>query len=463
MADGGRVPPSDLDAEAAVLSSCLLSRDALDDVRQIITPASFYADANRRIFEAILELDQQGKAQDIVLVAGLLRDRGHLQQIGGTPYLAQLSDATPAVANVAQHAKIIADKARQRAVISSCQRFAAEGFDDVGDVTKWAQDAAQSLADVAATGEEEDPAEFFREIIPREFKAIRDRAARNVEISGLDTGLELLNKQTCGLAFGKMHVIGARPGMGKTSVALQIAINAAANGDGVLFISAEMDKEELARKALALDARVDHNKVKSGVMRHEDWKAVAESTKYLAGLPLILKYRPGATMGTIRATVRKAARDLAAQGKTLRLVVVDYLQLLDGTDLIARGEKREREVSALSQRLTWLAGEFRVALIALSQLNRAVESRADKQRRPTMSDLRESGAIEQDAYTIGLLYREEYYNRDTEDKGILEIILDKNRGGPTCTVRVKFTAEFGRTDNLAGDYFTGANEEQPDA
>lgn len=457
MADAGRVPPSDLDAEAAVISACLHSSEALDDVRPHITPASFYADANRRIFDAIVELDLSGKTPDVVLVAGLLRDRGLLLQVGGSPYLAQMADATPSIANAALHAKVIADKARQRAVISACQRFAAEGYDDVGDVTAWAQDAAQVLSDVAATGDEEDPAELFSELMPRVFGAMRERAALKRELSGLDTGLELLNRRTGGLAIGKMHVIGARPGMGKTAIAMQLALNVAAKGQAVIFISAEMDKDELALRALSNYARVDGMKVKSGVMHHEQWRDVAEAAKNLSVLPLSLKYRPAATVGLIRATIRKEARRLAERGFPLGLVVVDYLQILDGER--ERGETREAEVSRLSRRLMWLAGEFKVPLLALSQLNRSVESRSNQSKRPTMADLRESGGIEQDAYTIALLYRDEYYHKDSPDKGLLEVNLEKVRGAPTGRVYLKFTPEYGRVDNLAGEHEFGGDEQ----
>ena len=448
---GGRVPPSDLDAEAAVLSAILLDPDSFDRVQEILQPTHFYADANRRVWDVIIELDSVGKAPTTVAVAGMLRDRDQLQQIGGAPYLAQLTDCTPATMYVEQAATRVAEKARQRAVIGVCQHYAAEGYGDVGDVTTWAQDAAQKLADVAAKGEEEDPAELLAEIMPNTIDVRRERAARKVEISGVDTGLTVLNKLVGGWQWGKLHVVGGRPGMGKTTFALSQAIAVAKQGLGAIFISAEMTKEELVWKALAAEARVDHKLVKSGVMHEDQWPAVVRAARELAVLPLSLKHRSGATIPLIRSTIRKEQRRLQQRGvERLGLIVVDYLQILDGQR--ERGESRENEIAQISKRLMWLAGEFETPVLALSQLNRGVESRANANKRPGMADLRESGAIEQDAYTITLLYRDEYYNKASQHKGVVEAIVVKNRGGPDGKAYLKFTAEYGRIDNLADDY-----------
>lgn len=459
MTETGRVPPSDLDAEALVLSTCMLEPARIPDVQGVLLRGDFYADANRKIWDTIVELDSVGKAPTTVAVAGMLRDRGTLQQAGGTPYLAQLTDATPAMAHVEEAAKRVAEKARQRAVIAVCQRYAAEGYADVGDVTTWAQDAAQALAEVAAKGDEEDPPELLAEIVPKTIEGMRDRAARKVQLSGVDTKLEMMNRLIGGWQWGKMHVVGGRPGMGKTTFAIQQAISVARQGLGAIFISAEMSKEELVWKALAAEARVDHQKVKSGVMAPHEWPAVVEAGRDLGQLPLSLKFRSGATIPLIRSTVRKEERRLRERGaKRLGLVVVDYLQILDGQRQY--GESREREVSELSKRLMWMAAEFDVPVMALSQLNRGVESRNNKNKRPTMADLRESGTIEQDAYTITLLYRDEYYHRDSPDKGTLELNVAKNRGGPPGRAYVKFTAEYGRVDNLAGDWQPAGSDEQ---
>jgi replicative DNA helicase len=460
---GGRVPPSDLDAEGAVLSSCLLHPgECLDDVRQQLPVAAFYADANRRIYETILELDNEGKGIDIVLVAGRLREREKLASIGGSPYLAQLSDATPAVANVLEHAAVIVEKWRLRQAITACQRFAAEGYQDVGEPQTWLQNAAQALADIAATGDASNPPEGLDVIIPAEVHAIRERAQRNIEIVGLDTKLELVNKLTGGLEETLMHVVGGRPGMGKTSFALQLALNVAVQGIGVVFCSAEMNQRQLAHKMIANDARIDHSRVRSGVMQREEWPVFAESAKYLATLPFIVYHQTGMTIPAMRGAVRKSQRQFEARGIRLGLIVADYLQIFDGSGLVGQRDSREREVSEISKRLLWMAGEFNVAMLALSQLNRAVESRANKSKRPTMSDLRESGQIEQDAATIMLLYRDEYYHKDSPDKGTVEAIVAKNRFGTTGKAYLKFTPEYGRIDNLESTYAYGGADDTGD-
>lgn len=467
MADGapqqrGRVPASDLDAEAAVLSAILHSRECLDDLRQVLKPHHFYADANRRIYETTLELENEGKPVDVVLVSGRLRERDQLQKIGGAPYLAQLVDATPAIAHVLDHARVVTEKARIRAAVSVFERYAAEGYSDVGDPQVWVQNAAQVVSDIAASGDEKEPAESLQELVQKEFDAIRERARRNIELSGLDTKLTTVNGLTGGLTLGKLHVVGARPGMGKTSYALQLALNTAEQGLGVVFGSAEMDKHELTRKAISMESRVPLPRVKSGKMQHDEWRRVAEAAKRLAHLPIVFFYMPGMTIAALRSVVRKEQRGFSARGIKLGLVAADYLQLMNGRDLVDQGATRENEVSAVSRRLTWMAGEFDVPLLALSQLNRGVETRDKGNKRPGLADLRESGAIEQDAYTIQFIYRDEYYNRDSPDKGVAEIEIAKNRGGPTGRAYVRFTGECQRFDNLAGDEPGQGGAQQPD-
>lgn len=462
---GGRVPPSDLDAESAVLSALLLRpKECLDDVRPVLHPQHFYADANRRVYEAILELDNEGRAIDIVMVAGRLRDQGRLDQIGGSPYLAQLSDATPAVSNVLEHAKVIVEKARIRQVITACQRFAAEGYNDVGDPQEWAQHVAQVIADIAAMGDETEPPEMLSDIVPREVEAMRERAALKIELSGVDTRLTSINKLTNGLVVRKAHVVAGRPGMGKTSYALQLGLNVAEQGLGFFIGSAEMEKKELVEKLVSMVARVDLPKVKSGIMHRDEWARVTEASQHLATLPIVLFYQPVMTIAVFRGAMRKAERWFAARGVKMGLGAADYIQLFDGKELIQKGDQREAEVSAIMRRLVWMAGEFRVPMLALSQLNRSVESRSNQNKRPNLSDLRESGAIEQDAYTVTLLYRDEYYHKDSPDKGVAEAELAKNRSGPTGRAYLKFTGEYGRFDNLgSSDDDRYAQQEFPGA
>lgn len=448
MADGGatrgRVPPSDLDAEAAVLSAAILNRGAFDEAREIVRESDFYADANARIWAVVLELDAAGQPVDAVTIAKVLRERKQLQGVGGTPYLAQITDATPAVAHVAAHARIVADKARQRRLVELAQRLATEGYGDVGDVTTWAQDAAQQVADVAADGAAKDPAETFAELVPRRFEAIQHRAQHGRGIGGIDTGWGDFTQLIGGWTRGKTHVVGGRPGMGKTAFVLGAALNVARQGLGVVVCSAEMTKEELVDRALGVEGRVNTRHIASGRLSREEWDRLVMARQTLTKLPLSLRHASSATVGFIRSTVRAEQRRL---GRQLGLVVVDYLQLLDGER--ERGETREAEVARVCKRLTWMAAEFDAPLLLVSQLNRGLESRNNKSKRPTMADLRESGAIEQDAYTITLLYRDEYYNKGSQAAGTVEAIVAKNRNGDPGKAWLKFTAEYTRIDSLS--------------
>ena len=450
MADGssGRVPSANLDAEAAVICACLLddSKRALDDTRNVLSAADFYADANRRIYEAILQLDAEGKPFDAVTVAQRLRDQNRLAQVGGMPYLAQLSDATPAVAPGGEHARIVADKARPRRGVAVAQRLVAAGYGEQPDVGKWALDAAQELADVASAGIAKDPAETFAELIPAALEESSRRSRQGVSISGLDTGWTEYTKMLCGLMRGKFHAVGGRPGMGKTGFALGLGLNVAAQDLGVVFASAEMSKQELAFRALAVEADVDGRRLQTGNLNQGEWARVSAASARLKKLPISIVPCAGWTVGQVRGAVRSERAKLSARGFDTALVVADYIQLFDGER--EKGESREAEVARITRRFTWMADEFNVAFVGLSQLNRSLEARGNKNKRPTMADLRESGGIEQDSFSVSLLYREDYYDRTSEWAGTAEVIVDKNRNGPTGTVRLAYRAASTRFSNL---------------
>ena len=471
----GRVPPNDLDAEAAVLSAVLLSGEAFDQVQEILTPEHFYSDANRKIFEAVLDLQSEGKPVDIVTVAGWLRARERIQAIGGTPYLAQLADATPAVAHVAQHAKAIREKWRVRQLISACQRFAAEGYGDYGEVQGFIDEAEQAIFDIARIPEGTTIVPV-KDAIHGAFQILAEAAKRGGSVTGIPTGFVQLDKKCAGLHSGDLYIVAGRPGMGKTSFVLNIAINVAQPrvqevadpadpyaeggieepGFGVAFFSLEMPREQLASRLLAVEARVDVSRIRSGDMRREDWNKLTDAAARLGRMPIWLDDTPALTLLDLRAKVRRLQADLKRGGENtapaqkLGLVVIDYLQLMQGRK---DANSREQEISELSRGLKQLSKEMGVPVMALSQLNRSVETRGTKDKRPQLSDLRESGAIEQDADTIMFIYRDEYYFRDSPDKGMAEVIISKQRNGPTGTIKVKFTSEYTRFDNLApGEY-----------
>ncbi|KYF95297.1 replicative DNA helicase [Sorangium sp. So ce388] len=472
----GRVPPHDLDAEAAVLSAILLHRDALDRVLEILKAEHFYSEANSRIYEGAQELAAAGTPIDIVSVASWLRDRERLVQVGGAAYLAQLADATPAVAHVAAHARVVYEKWRVRQLIATCQRVAAEGYGDVGVVQEFIDGAEQAVYQLARTpqGTSTQP---IAQVLKAAFEQITAAAERGDRITGISTGYEKLDAKTAGLHDGDLSIIAARPGMGKTSFVLNLAVNVASPrtvsspgpdqaghgierhepGFGAAIFSLEMPREQLATRMVCCEGRVDLGRLRQGFLQPDDWRRLTEAASFLSTLPIWVDDTPAITLLELRAKVRRIQAEYdrppsdGHSGRRVGLVVIDYLQLMKGRDGVS---SREQEISEISRGLKQLAKELKVAVIALSQLNRAVETRTTKDKRPQLSDLRESGAIEQDADNIMFIYRDEYYNPETTNhKGIAEIIVAKQRNGPTGKVLTRFTASCTRFDNLApGDY-----------
>lgn len=472
----GRVPPHDLDAEAAVLSAIMLHRDALDRVLEILKAEHFYSEANSRIYEGAQELATAGTPIDIVSVASWLRDRERLAQVGGAAYLAQLADATPAVAHVAAHARVVYEKWRVRQLIATCQRVAAEGYGDVGVVQEFIDGAEQAVYQLARTpqGTSTQP---IAQVLKAAFEQITAAAERGDRITGISTGYEKLDAKTAGLHDGDLSIIAARPGMGKTSFVLNLAVNVASPrtvsspgpdqaghgverhepGFGAAVFSLEMPREQLATRMVCCEGRVDLGRLRQGFLQPDDWRRLTEAASFLSTLPIWVDDTPAITLLELRAKVRRIQAEYdrppsdGHSGRRVGLVVIDYLQLMKGRDGV---NSREQEISEISRGLKQLAKELKVAVIALSQLNRAVETRTTKDKRPQLSDLRESGAIEQDADNIMFIYRDEYYNPETTNhKGIAEIIVAKQRNGPTGKVLTRFTASCTRFDNLApGDY-----------
>jgi replicative DNA helicase len=461
----GRVPPHDLDAEAAVLSAILLDREALDRVLEVLKPEHFYSDANGRIYEASQEIALAGTPIDIVSVASWLRDRERLQQVGGAAYLAQLADGTPAVTHVGAHARVVYEKWRVRQLIATCQRVAAEGYGDYGETQAFIDGAEQAVYGIARTPQSS-TTQPLASALRSAFSQLQEAAARGNRITGMSTGYERLDAKTAGLHDGDLLIVAARPGMGKTSFVLNLAVNVAsprtvradgtemlAPGTGVAVFSLEMPQEQLATRMACSEGRVDVGKVRSGLLQPADWQRLADAGSYLSTLPIWLDDTAGISLLEIRAKVRRIQAEYNQEpkdgnpGRRLGLVVIDYLQLMKGRD---GAQNREQQISEISRGLKQLARELKVPVIALSQLNRAVETRTTKDKRPQLSDLRESGAIEQDADTIVFIYRDEYYNPDTTNaKGIAELIIAKQRNGPTGKVLVRFASACTRFDNLA--------------
>ena len=472
----GRVPPHDLDAEAAVLSAVMLDTSALDKILEFLKPEHFYSEAHRRIFEAAIELRSVGQPVDVVQIGTWLKNRDRIGQIGGMSYLTELLNAAPAVANVAAYGRTIHEKWRVRQLIATCQRVAAQGYLDYGEAQQYIDGAEQSVYEIARTPESSS-VEKLLDVMKKSFKALTEAMQRGDRITGTPSGFERYDRLTAGLHPGDLTIVAARPGMGKTSFVLNVATNVASprgrqlenapKGDesarwdepgvGVAVFSLEMPREQIANRMLCSEARVDVGKLRQGFLGPQDWSKLTQAASYLGSLPVWIDDTPSLSILELRAKVRRLQAEFDRQddsGKKVRkvgLVMVDYLQLMRGRDGV---QSREQEISEISRGLKGLAKELHLPVIALSQLNRAVETRSEKSKRPQLSDLRESGAIEQDADNIVFIYRDEYYNKEsTTEPNVAELIIAKQRNGPTGTVKVRFDREYTRFDNLAdGEY-----------
>ena len=445
--DSGRVPPSDLDAEAAVLSAILLSAQAMDEIA-FFEAKHFYADANRLIYQAATELRAEGRPIDIVSVAGYLRDRERLQHAGGTPYLAQLSDATPAVAHIADHARTIVRKWELRQVIALAQSIAAEGYSDVGDVDDWKQSVDARMFATTRSQDREDRLVILGDATRDAITVMQARSLRKgLVLTGVTTGLPTLDARLGGLEASRAYVIAARPGIGKTAAATGIALACAKNphpenpeglGDGVVFISVEMPRQQIAFRVLSQISRIDSVKLIRGRITSEDWERVMETQLKIMRLPVVIEDSSDHTPSSIRAAFRMGQRRLWDRyGKQLKvkLCAIDYLQLLSARSM---SDNREQEIAAIARGCKAMAKDEDIAVLELAQVNRDCEKRPDK--RPMLSDLRESGAIEQDADCVIFLYREDYYRpkgQDKDDKAEFIVSKLRDNGGPGI-VHVRF-------------------------
>lgn len=444
---GGRVPPHNSEAERSVLGAILLHNDAIHKVLEAgLEARDFYREAHQKIFQTLLDLSERGEPLDLVTLTSSLRDRNWFDSVGGTATLTSLFDDSFAVGNVAYYGRIVRDKALVRRVIELSGEICAEAYEGVEDTEAFLDDAERKMFSVSDTMITKSFASM-RVVLEQSMHTIEELASRKSDVIGLATGFHEFDRLTAGLRGGQLMILAARPAMGKTSLFLSAIQNIAISGKTVVAIfSLEMGKEELGFRFLSGLSRIDAKRLKIGRLLDREWPKLAQAADQLSKSKIFIDDSGDLTVMDIRARCRR----LKSSEKRLDMIVVDYLQLMKGSRGSQRGDgSREREISEISRNLKNLAKELQVPIIALSQLNRGVESRPNK--RPMLSDLRESGAIEQDADLVCFIYRDEVYNKDTEDKGIAELIVAKHRAGETDTIRLAWLSEYTLFANLAKD------------
>ena len=439
MAEGGaRLPPQSVDAEESVLGAILLDNTAIDRVVGTLQADDFYRETHRKIFRAMQVLADKSEPADLVTLGDLLRSRGELADVGGVAYLAELTERVPTAANVAYYARMVRDKAVLRNLIATATSIAERGYS--GSDVKTLLDRAEQ--EIFALSEREVRPAFVRldGLLSSTFDTIERLYEQKQSVTGVPTGFVDFDRLTAGLQPSDLIIVAGRPSMGKTALCMNIAENAALRADaGVAIFSLEMSKEQLAMRMLCSQAHVDLSRVRTGHLNDEEFNHLAKAAANLSEAKIFIDDTPALTVLELRAKARRLSRD---QSANLKLVIVDYLQLMRSSE---GKDSREQEISEISRSLKALAKELHVPVIALSQLNRQVENRHPP--KPRLADLRESGAIEQDADVIAFIYREEVYDEETTRKGIAEIIIAKQRNGPLGNVDLAFLREYTRFEN----------------
>jgi len=431
-----RVPPNDINAEAAVLSAVLIDPTVLDIALVVLEPGQFYSDANRKIFEAFLDLSANGRPIDILTVRSWLADRDLLERAGGSTYLAQILDSVPAVSNIEEYARIVRSKWRARQMISTCQRVSAEGY-GAFDVQDYLDRAESDVCSISEERETRQP-EPIGDVIRDRFKSLQARLEAGTE-NMIRTGLDDLDQVVVGFSGPDLVCIAARPGMGKTAFAINnVVVDTAERGIGVGVFSLEMSREQLTDRAICSAALVDSRKIPRGTLSREEWGKITEQASRISKLPIIVDDEGAIQLSVLRSKARRMASDLRKRGNPLGVIVVDYLQLM-GTS--SGKESRDEKVGANSRGLKALAKELGVVVIMLAQLNRDVERRG-KSAKPQLSDLRESGSIEADCDVIMFIHGPK------EQDGTSDILVGKHRQFGTGVCTVAWRPQFTRFDNL---------------
>ena len=431
------IPPHDIEAEQAVLGSMLVDKEAVVVAIEYLKEEDFYRKDNETIYSAMLELYSQGKPIDVLTVKDVLTSRQMLEAVGGIEYLSTIASSVYTTANIEMYAKIVEEKSILRKLIKSSNEILKLGYDAKEDVEDILDQAEKKIFDIL---EKRNTKGYvpIKDVLVEAFGKLEELYNKTTSITGVPSGFIDLDNRTSGFQPSNLILIAARPAMGKSAFALNIVQNAAIrNKIGVAIFSLEMSKEELVNRMLCSEAMVDSSKIRNGKMEDDDWVKLAKALGPLSEAPIYIDDTPGLTAMELRAKCRKLKLE-----KNIGLVVIDYLQLMQGS----KAESRQQEISEISRSLKILAKELNVPVIALSQLSRAPEQRTD--HRPILSDLRESGSIEQDADIVMFLYRDEYYNEETEKKNVAEVIIAKQRSGPTGTTDLLWLGQYTKFANL---------------
>ncbi len=435
---GDRIPPQNIEAEQAVLGAIFLEPSSLVLASEVLIPEDFYRATHQKIYNAMLTLADKGEPVDLVTVTSILADQELLEEIGGVSYLSDLANSVPTAANIEYYSKIVEEKSILRRLIRTATQIATDGYSREDEVQVLLGEAEKRIMEVA---QKKNVGAFqnIKDVLVQTYDNIELLHNRKGETTGIPTGFTELDRMTAGFQRNDLIIVAARPSVGKTAFALNIAQNVATKTDeNVAIFSLEMGADQLVMRMLCAEGNIDAQNLRTGNLTAEDWGKLTMAMGSLSNAGIYIDDTPGIRVGDIRAKCRRLKQDSG-----LGMVLIDYLQLIQGN---GRTDNRQQEVSEISRSLKELARELKVPVIALSQLSRGVEQRQDK--RPMMSDIRESGSIEQDADIVAFLYRDDYYDKETENKNIIEIIIAKQRNGPVGTAQLAFVKEYNKFVNL---------------
>ncbi|GIN92984.1 replicative DNA helicase [Siminovitchia terrae] len=434
-----RTPPQNIEAEQAVIGAIFLDPAAIVLASEILLPEDFYRSAHQKIFEVMIHLNETGHAVDLVTVTEQLAASKLLEDVGGISYLSELSVSVPTAANVGYYARIVEEKALLRRLIRTATDIATEGYTREDEVEALLDEAEKNIMEVAQR-KNSGAFQNIKDVLVRTYDNIELLHNRKGDVTGIPTGFSELDRMTAGFQRNDLIIVAARPSVGKTAFALNIAQNVGTKTDeNVAIFSLEMGSEQLVMRMLCAEGNIDAQNLRTGSLTDEDWRKLTMAMGSLSNSGIYIDDTPGIRVSEIRSKCRRLKQESG-----LGMILIDYLQLIQGSG--RSKENRQQEVSEISRSLKALARELEVPVIALSQLSRGVEQRQDK--RPMMSDIRESGSIEQDADIVAFLYRDDYYDKETENKNIIEIIIAKQRNGPTGTVSLAFVKEYNKFVNL---------------